>query len=138
VIRGGTALNVVPERCEVLFDRRLGPDEPPEDALAEIDAVLERSEDDVRRGEPFLALPGAETAAGHPVVRAAEDATGARAEGVAFCTDASRLNGEGGIPFVVLGPGDIEQAHTVDEWVSLDEVRRAVGVYVAIARAFRI
>jgi acetylornithine deacetylase/succinyl-diaminopimelate desuccinylase-like protein len=137
VIRGGTAANVVPERCEVLFDRRLGPAESPEDALAEIDAVLARCEGDVRREEPFLSLWGAETAADHPLVRAAEKACDASAEGAAYCTDAARLNGEGRIPFVVLGPGDIEQAHTVDEWVALDEVRRAVDVYVRIARTFR-
>ncbi len=140
VIRGGTAVNVVPERCEVLLDRRLGPTEPPEEAIAEIDAVLERCReagDDVRREEPFLSLAGAETPADHPLVRAAEEACGAPAEGAAYCTDAARLNGEGGIPFVVLGPGDIELAHTEHEWVPLDEVRRAVDVYVSIARGFR-
>ncbi len=134
VIRGGTAVNVVPERCEVLLDRRLGPAEAPEEALAEIDAALEGCDGDVRREEPFLALRGADTDAGHPLVRAAEEASGAPAEGAAYCTDAARLNGEGGIPFVVLGPGSIEQAHTVDEWVALDEVRRAVDVYARIAR----
>jgi acetylornithine deacetylase/succinyl-diaminopimelate desuccinylase-like protein len=70
-------------------------------------------------------------------VRAAEEACGAPSEGAAYCTDAARLNGEGGIPFVVLGPGDIELAHTEHEWVPLDEVRRAVDVYVSIARGFR-
>jgi acetylornithine deacetylase len=137
VIRGGTAANVVPERCEVLLDRRLGPAEAPADALAEMDAVLAGCDGDVRREQPFLALRGAETDAGHPLVRAAEAASGAPAEGAAYCTDAARLNGEGGIAFVVLGPGDIEQAHTVDEWVALDEVRRAVDVYARIARTFR-
>jgi acetylornithine deacetylase/succinyl-diaminopimelate desuccinylase-like protein len=138
VIQGGTAVNVVPDRCEVLLDRRLGPDEAPAEAIAEIDAVIEacrRAGDDVRREEPFLALAGAETAAGHPLVRVAEKAASAAAEGAAYCTDAATLNGGGGLPFVVLGPGDIEQAHTEDEWVALDEVRRAVEVYAGIARA---
>ncbi len=30
-----------------------------------------------------------------------------------------------GIPSVVFGPGDIAQAHTVDEWISLDSLDRA-------------
>jgi acetylornithine deacetylase/succinyl-diaminopimelate desuccinylase-like protein len=138
VIRGGTAVNVVPDRCEVLLDRRLGPGEPPAEAIAEIDAVIEarrRAGDDVRREEPTLALAGAETAAGHPLVRVAEEAAGAAPEGAAYCTDAATLSGVGGLPFVVLGPGDIEQAHTEDEWVALDEVRRAVDVYAGIARS---
>jgi len=39
-----------------------------------------------------------------------------------FC-DASVL-AHGGIPSVVFGPGDIAQAHTVDEWISLDSLER--------------
>ena len=30
---------------------------------------------------------------------------------------------------VVLGPGDIAQAHTVDEWIELDQLRKAVDLY---------
>jgi acetylornithine deacetylase len=30
----------------------------------------------------------------------------------------------GGIPSVVFGPGDIAQAHTADEWISLAELER--------------
>jgi acetylornithine deacetylase/succinyl-diaminopimelate desuccinylase-like protein len=31
----------------------------------------------------------------------------------------------GGIPSVVFGPGDIAQAHTADEWISLTQLERA-------------
>jgi acetylornithine deacetylase len=54
--------------------------------------------------------------------------------GVPYGTDAGPL-GHAGIPAVVLGPGDIAQAHTKDEWVDLDEVRAAVDVYYRIACA---
>jgi acetylornithine deacetylase len=40
-----------------------------------------------------------------------------------FC-DASVL-ACGGIPSVVFGPGDIAQAHTSDEWISLESLARA-------------
>ena len=30
---------------------------------------------------------------------------------------------------VVLGPGDIAQAHTVDEWVEVEQLHRAVELY---------
>ena len=43
---------------------------------------------------------------------------------VPYGTDASTI-AAAGIPAVVFGPGDIAQAHTVDEWVSLDEVEQA-------------
>jgi acetylornithine deacetylase len=141
-VDGGTAVNVVPDRCEVRYDRRLAPGETPEDAIGEIEAVLSgiRSNgDNVRVDEPTLVLPAVETAADHPLVRAAEASAGrivgepVVAEGAPYCTDACVLAGTGGLPFVVLGPGSIDHAHTPDEWVSIPEVCRAVDVYTAIA-----
>jgi acetylornithine deacetylase len=44
--------------------------------------------------------------------------------GVHYFSDAAILAG-GGIPSVVFGPGDIAQAHTSNEWVSLAELERA-------------
>ena len=43
--------------------------------------------------------------------------------GVDFFCDAAVLSA-GGIPSVVFGPGDIAQAHTADEWISLAELER--------------
>jgi acetylornithine deacetylase len=43
--------------------------------------------------------------------------------GVHFFCDAAVLSA-GGIPSVVFGPGDIAQAHTADEWISLAELER--------------
>jgi acetylornithine deacetylase len=35
----------------------------------------------------------------------------------------------------VIGPGDIAQAHTKDEWIELDQVQTAVEAYFQIALA---
>jgi acetylornithine deacetylase/succinyl-diaminopimelate desuccinylase-like protein len=145
VIRGGTAGNVVPDRCEITVDRRLAPGEGPEDALGEVDAVLNElrgREDEIAREEPFAVLPAVETPSDSTIVvlaeRAVESVLGRRipAEGVSYGTDASNLSGFGGIPCVVLGPGSIDQAHTDDEWVSVEEVRQAAAVYAEMARRF--
>jgi acetylornithine deacetylase len=145
MIRGGTAPNIVPDHCEVILDRRTPPGTTPDAVVAEIEAVLEKRRaagDDVRLGEPFVALPGVETDGAEAVVVAAERAASAAlgrpvtAGGVPFATDACNLLGTGGIPCVVLGPGSIDQAHTVDEWVDLGEVVAAVDVYEAIAARF--
>ena len=53
--------------------------------------------------------------------------------GVPYGTDAGPL-GEAGLPCVVFGPGDIAQAHTMDEWIELDQVRLASEMYFEMAR----
>jgi len=50
---------------------------------------------------------------------------------VAFWTEAA-LFSQAGWPVLVLGPGDIAQAHTADEWVSVAELNRALGIYRAM------
>ena len=45
-----------------------------------------------------------------------------------FC-DAAVLAGEGDIPAVAAGPGDIAQAHTADEWIEEEELERGVIFY---------
>ena len=44
--------------------------------------------------------------------------------GVRYFCDASIL-ANGGIPSVAFGPGDIAQAHTADEWISVEALERA-------------
>jgi acetylornithine deacetylase/succinyl-diaminopimelate desuccinylase-like protein len=145
VIGGGVAPNVVPDRCRLWVDRRLAPGEDPDAALAEIDQLLEglrERGDRITRKPPWVLLEAVETPADHPVVRLAEESVKAvlgrpvTAGGVPYGTDASNLSGVGGVPCVVLGPGSIDQAHTDDEWVPVEEVRRAAVVYAEMARRF--
>lgn len=137
-IHGGVAANMVPDRCEILFDRRTPPGLSIADALRGVDELIAESlaeGHELVRAEPYVALPGMALPADHAAVRLAERATTAvtgrpaLAGGVSFATDACRLAGEGSIPCLVLGPGSIDQAHTPDEWVDLGEVAAAVDVY---------
>ncbi|MCX7028677.1 MAG: M20/M25/M40 family metallo-hydrolase [Spirochaetes bacterium] len=50
-----------------------------------------------------------------------------------YGTDASKL-AEAGLPSVVLGPGDIAQAHTIDEWIEIAELEHAVEIYVELVK----
>ena len=52
-------------------------------------------------------------------------------EGLDFWTEAS-LFGAHGLPALVLGPGDIAQAHVVDEWVSLEQLEKCLEIYRAL------
>jgi acetylornithine deacetylase len=47
---------------------------------------------------------------------------------VDFWTEAA-LFSQAGLTAIVYGPGDIAQAHTADEWVSLDDLNTAVATY---------
>jgi acetylornithine deacetylase/succinyl-diaminopimelate desuccinylase-like protein len=145
VISGGSAPNVVPDRCEILLDRRIAPGEDPDGAVAEIDEALESLRDlghTITCQDPFALFAGVETPEDHPLVREAEHAASAlwggavRAQGVPYSTDACQLAAHGRIPCVVLGPGSVDQAHTVDEWIDLRELEQAVGLYEATARRF--
>jgi acetylornithine deacetylase len=48
--------------------------------------------------------------------------------GVPYGTDAPAFGGIG-CPAVVFGPGSIEQAHTCDEWVAIEQLQTAVEIY---------
>ncbi len=37
---------------------------------------------------------------------------------------------------IVLGPGDIRQAHTINEWMDLDQFNLAIEAYKALIRTF--
>jgi len=65
-----------------------------------------------------------ETDARMPLVRKfLRNAGQSRPAGAHYFCDAAVL-ARGGIPSVVFGPGDIAQAHTTEEWISLAQLER--------------
>ena len=57
-----------------------------------------------------------------------------RALTVPYRTDASILASM--FPWIVLGPGSLEQAHTAEEWVSLDQLDRGVELFEQLIESF--
>ncbi|MEN6494420.1 MAG: M20/M25/M40 family metallo-hydrolase, partial [Thermoguttaceae bacterium] len=53
--------------------------------------------------------------------------------GVAYATDAAFLASVG-VPTVVFGPGSIAQAHTVDEWLPINELEQAAEILYRLGR----
>jgi len=53
--------------------------------------------------------------------------------GVPYGTDAAAI-AAAGVPSIVFGPGSIDQAHTVDEWLSLAELTQASEALYHFAR----
>ncbi len=81
------------------------------------------------------ASPDGTTALVEELGRFIDQAQGAhRVLPVPYGTDASTL-AEAGIPSVVFGPGNIDQAHTRDEWIDLKEVETASEILFQFATA---
>jgi acetylornithine deacetylase/succinyl-diaminopimelate desuccinylase-like protein len=124
-ISGGTQPNIVPDRCAITIDRRTLPGETETSVRREIAALLRAKRLSAKISSTKLApcLP-LETSLKLPMVRRFLRSVGqTRPAGVDFFCDAAVLS-QGGIPSVVFGPGDIAQAHTADEWISLDSLER--------------
>jgi succinyl-diaminopimelate desuccinylase len=125
MISGGAQPNIVPDRCAITIDRRTLPGETETGVRREIAGLLRAKRLSAKISSTKLApcLP-LETNPKLPLVRRFLRSVGqACPAGVDFFCDAAVLS-RGGIPSVVFGPGDIAQAHTADEWISLDSLER--------------
>jgi acetylornithine deacetylase len=134
-IAGGRQPNIVPDECEIRVDRRTLPGETGAGVCRELRALLRlhglRATLMDSKNAPCWPL---ETDPEQPLVgRLLEAAGRRRPAGVDYFCDASIL-ARGGIPSVVFGPGDIAQAHTADEWVSVRELERATAVITGFLR----
>jgi acetylornithine deacetylase len=124
-ISGGAQPNIVPDRCTIEIDRRTLPGETEAGVRREIAALLPAKKLAAKISSaklaPALAL---ETDFKLPLVRQFFQCAGqTKPVGVHYFCDAAVLSA-GGIPSVVFGPGDIAQAHTADEWISLAALER--------------
>ncbi len=140
-IEGGISVNTVPDRSTIEIDRRLVPGEVPLDAWRHaVEHVSGECPDTaIEHDPPFIqSLPlddGANGALAADLGRVAAEVAGrGRRVGVPYGTDAA-FYAAAGVPTVVFGPGSIAQAHTADEWVSLEQVQQAAEVLYCFVRA---
>ncbi|MBI5801937.1 MAG: M20/M25/M40 family metallo-hydrolase [Verrucomicrobia bacterium] len=140
LISGGTGVNIVPERCTIHVDIRLLPGQDWRATHQEIQSLLGarcRQVPDVQWqfDEPSVVDPSFEFPASHPLVTTACAVLGQPAPDIVFFScDASKLAARG-VPVIVLGPGDIAQAHTVDEFIALADLEAGTEAYEKLARS---
>jgi acetylornithine deacetylase len=138
-IHGGDNPNRICGRCELHIDLRPLPGMDLDELRQALASRLERSLADTGLGLEVFRLfdgtPAMETPADAPVVRAAESLTGHSAEAVAFGTEGPYLR-DLDMDVVVLGPGDIDQAHQPDEYLSLDRIPATLDLLRSLIRGF--
>jgi acetylornithine deacetylase len=130
VINGGIAANVIPKDCMFQFDMRTLPNTPPDALFQEIctyaqelaremHAVDEKSGIDLEWLSQTAGLAAAESDA--IVQWAMQLSRNARVGKVSYGTEAGLFQ-KMGVPSVICGPGDIAQAHSANEFVTLEQL----------------
>lgn len=151
--------SVVPDLCRATYDRRLLVGETRESVLAPINKLIARMEQhdpefhakasfatgqercytgETIGGERFF--PGWLLAEDEGFVVAA--LRGLRNAGLdpaiahySFCTNGSHYAGEAGIPTIGFGPSREDLAHTIDEFIEIDQLLKATRGYYGILQA---
>src|SRR5690606_18158544 len=139
-IHGGTQVNVVPEMCVIDIDRRIAPGEDLASIIPAVERVLAPllaadtgltiTHEEIESAPPLDPEPNLQLA--EQCVKALQ-AVGIESSvtGAPYTTNANHY-GFAGLPTVILGPGDIAQAHTADEWIELEQLERGVRGYLGI------
>ena len=143
-IDGGLGLSTYPDRCVMRLERRTIPGESAADALREVHdacrAVADRAPQFDAEVALLFAQPPSDVDRAAPVVQTLARALSQRglstdALGMSAWTDAALLN-EAGVPAVCFGPGDMGLAHAAEEYIPVDEVRRAADILEDVARSW--
>ncbi|NKB25522.1 MAG: ArgE/DapE family deacylase [Kiritimatiellae bacterium] len=136
VIKGGSAVNIVPDHCLMEVDRRYLPDEDVGILLENIKSIFStlKKEDKIKGFEfhiikdsiPFL------TSTTSPLVNrlqrsCKEVGVEATFQGSSWYSDAGHFS-QTCSDVVVLGPGSIKQAHTADEYIELESLQRGYEI----------
>jgi len=138
---GGTALNIVPNHCQLDFEiRNLAADDPEaliatlrSDAARIAEAARARAPEADIRIEVRNTYPGLGTAPDAAVVTFVKSLTGANGTTkVAFGTEGGLFSERLGIPTVVCGPGSMAQGHRPDEYIAIDQISRCDAMLDAL------
>ncbi len=125
-LQGGSKVNIVPDACSCGVDIRTVPVMDCDQLMAETTAAMRRLVPDVQL--QFAVANALATEPSHPMIMQLQDC-GARLTQAPWFCDAA-VFGASGIPGIALGPGNIAQAHTRDEFISLDDLHAGEQFFV--------
>lgn len=138
-ISGGTACNMIPERCEILMDIRITPGVSVEKVMRKAEELIAEEE---RKTEGLLQVEyelknnrrAIEVGEDAPIVRRLKrcmekEGIPPKATGISFFTDASiMVKDQPEAQVLLFGPGEPSMAHKPNEWVDLEHYEKAIRV----------
>ncbi len=149
-----SARNAIPDRCDMVIDRRVTLGETPSRAISELEALIQREN---LRAEIKIArhqkssytgyrlsgeahYPAWLLTADHPLILQAaaslERSLGRKPEVAIwrFSSDGVYTMGLAGIPTIGFGPGDDMLSHAPNEFIKLSDLHRSIPAYANLAR----
>ncbi len=138
-VHGGDNPNRICGSCELAFDLRALPgmsnDDLREQIRQRLNPIAEQNKVEFELETLFPGVEPFETAKTSALVKAAERLTGYQSEAVAFATEAPFLQALG-FETIVLGPGSIDQAHQVDEFIAIDQIEPCIELLRSLIQRF--
>jgi len=133
-VSGGSAANVIPDRCEIQLGIRLLPGMAAKAMTERVRATVREAVSGPFTLEALTESPAMMLDAGAPILRTLGEATGEpHAHSVMFATDAGWLQ-SAGFDCALFGPGSIEVAHQANEFLPADQFRRAGKILDGLIR----
>ncbi|MEM7561480.1 MAG: acetylornithine deacetylase [Pseudomonadota bacterium] len=145
VVNGGTANNIIPNRCEFDFEIRNLPQHNPLPLFEQIRHYTDRQLQPVMQAvDPscgfewteLARFPGMDTDSDAPLVTMVADLLGQdQAPGkVSYGTEGGLFQ-QSGVETLICGPGSIEQAHKPDEYVALSQLQNCFQFLTALLQS---
>jgi acetylornithine deacetylase len=143
MISGGTAQNIVPLKCGFGWETRLLPGADRDFVPDRIALLQQKLEPAMKAVSPSAGIetikhnevPGLAVEKDSPAEALALHCSHSNGtHTVSYCTEAGLFQ-EIGIPAVVCGPGNIEQAHKPDEFIEIDQLRKCETFFERLIKA---
>jgi acetylornithine deacetylase len=145
ILHSGTAANIIPAECELIFEFRHLPKVSAQTIISKIERYAEEellpamkreySEASITF-ENLAAAPAFETTEENSIYKMACDITGEKnIHKVAYATEAGLFQ-LANIPTIICGPGSIEQAHKENEFVTLEQLKKCEEFVINMVKKF--
>jgi len=132
-VHGGIKSNVIADQASLHWSARLSPGDSNTAFLQLMDSL--DASNSATWQVPFSGPPLPTEGMGTEKAQAFVAQHGVESgPAVDFWTEAS-LFAQAGVPAIVLGPGNIAQAHVLDEWVSVEQLELALKIYLQLVES---